>query len=126
MSKEKNMLIEWEHDYIKNSQFENNVIVFGGYKELAIRDGFRMGRCECTWIESKKWIQATIYLDDDHTKCPTFFRDATLWHEFCHAWEACEMVHVDHCLEFQKRKWKKPVYVIGDIVLKLIGWMWFD
>lgn len=124
---EQEQLYEWKNKYCPNDLL---TIRFIGYEELAITDGFRMGKCQAYWGKDVDgnllWMRCDIYLDDDHEKCPKFFRDATLWHEFCHAWDAIDNIHVDHCSKFQRKKWKKPAYAIGDIVLKLIGWVWFD
>lgn len=127
---EQDKLAVWTFKYIGEKVYERTYVTFEGYKELAITNGFRMGYCECSWVELSttgyKWLRGKIWLDDDHAKCPKFFRDATLWHEFCHVWDACEQLHVDHCGNFQLKKLRKPWYAIGDVVLKLIGWIWFD
>lgn len=118
------MLDEWSFKYIVGTKFTDREVTFIDFTELAMTDGFRMGYIRCYW--NNTFIRGEVWLDDDHTKCPTFFRDAVLWHEFCHYWDACEMKHVDHCWDFQKKKLRKPLYALGDVVLKLIGWWWFD
>lgn len=121
---EQDMIDEWCEKYIETDW--QSECKFCGYKELAITNGFCMGYIECWWDDYYKAVNGLIWLDDDHAKCPEFFRDAVLWHEFCHFWDCVEEMHVDHCGIFQKKKFKKPLYAIGDIVLKLIGWIWFD
>ena len=123
---EQDMLNEWTKRYITNVYGNLGCVTFEGYKELAVSDGFRMGYMECKWNLSTKEIKGKIWLDDDHSKCPEFFRNATLWHEFCHYWDCVEFLHVDHCGNFQLKKLNKPLYAFGDVVLKLIGWVWFD
>lgn len=126
---EQELIEKWKAQYIGDPQ---NIltITFAGYKELAITNGFRMGRINMQWGKDRKgnlvFMYGTIYLDDDHTKCPTYFTKAVLWHEFCHAWDAFTKIHVDHCSKFQRKKWKKPKYAIADALLKIIGWIWFD
>ena len=123
---EQDMLNEWTKRYITNNYGNLGRVTFEGYTELAISDGFCMGHCRCIMNMVEHTVEGEIWLDDDHSKCPKFFRDAVLWHEFCHYWDAVELMHVDHCENFQKKKLKKPLYAIGDVVLKLIGWIWFD
>ena len=121
---EQTMLDEWCDQYIDEEW--NHQVTFEGYKELALPDGFRMGMITCSFYKESDKVVGKIWLDDDHSKCPTFFRDAVLWHEFCHYWDAVEHMHADHCENFHKKKLKKPLYALGDVVLKLIGWVWFD
>ena len=121
---EQTMLDEWCDQYIDEEW--NHQVTFEGYKELALPDGFRMGMITCYFYKKSDKVVGKIWLDDDHSKCPTLFRDAVLWHEFCHYWDAVELMHADHCENFHKKKLKKPLYAFGDVVLKLIGWIWFD
>lgn len=124
---ERGFLREWQQKYIKTPDI---VSIAFGYKELAISSGWRMGYTKCriaTFGDGKvKWVESTIWLDNGCIKCPDIFRDAVLWHEFCHVWDAVEEAHVDHCLGFYRKLFKKPVYAICDILLKFIGWIWFD
>lgn len=127
MTTEQEMIREWKKQYIKEP---DKVSISFGYKELAIPNGYRMGFTKCTIAKNTdggyKWIDAEIWLDDDCLSCPSIFRDSTLWHEFCHVIDATEELHVDHCLNFHKNLWKKPKYALADILLKFIGWIWFD
>ena len=122
---ENRLITEWLDECDPNRNPENS-ITFLGYSELAISDGFRMGHCRCVYNRSTGKVTAFITLDDDHAKIPSFFRDAVLWHEFVHYWDCSRNLHVDHCSEFQRLKWRKPLYALGDLVLKLIGFIWFD
>lgn len=127
MVTEQEMLDQWKQEFFQYPRQCD--IIFEGYKELSIPDGYRMGYCECKWWMSNDrlfYMVGKIWLDDDHANCPQLFRDAVLWHEFCHVEDACEYRHVDHCLGFQRRKWRKPKYAFADVLLKLIGWIWFD
>lgn len=120
---EQSAIDTWTREYI-GGRYLN--CFFKGYIELAISDGYRMGYCRCEWNPTVKKVKGEIWLDDDHAKVPQIFRDAVLWHEFCHYWDCVEMFHVDHCTGFQRKKWKKPAYALGDLLLKFIGWIWFD
>lgn len=99
---------------------------FMGYRELIITDGWRMGYIRCSWNRSTGKVHGEIWLDDDHAKCPRYFRDAVLWHEFCHWWDCVRNLHVDHCSTMQRLKWRKPGYYLADVFLKIFGWIWFD
>ena len=123
--KEQEQLNAWIAEYI-GSDPASKRLTFGGYTELAISDGFRMGHCRCIMNMVEHTVEGEIWLDDDHKRCPAFFRDSVLWHEFCHYWDCVDSFHVDHCGHFQSLKWRKPLYAIGDVVLKMIGWLWFD
>lgn len=125
MTVEQKMINDWIKEFIPSGK-PSGSCTFESYIELAISDGFRMGYCRCEYSRSRNYVEGHIWLDDDHAKCPTFFRDAVLWHEFCHYWDCVEYFHVDHCTAFQSKKWKKPLYALGDVILKLIGWIWFD
>lgn len=124
---ERGFLREWKKEYIKTPDI---VSIAFGYKELAIKNGWRMGYTDCRIAIYGNgeviWIEGNIWLDNGCLKCPAIFRDAVLWHEFCHVWDAVEEVHVDHCLGFYRKLFRKPVYAICDILLKFIGWIWFD
>lgn len=127
MYTEKGLIREWKQKYIKTP---NIVSIAFGYKELAIKNGWRMGYTECGITKcgsgELKMLYGTIWLDYGCLKCPDIFRDAVLWHEFCHIWDATEKLHVDHCKGFYRKLFRKPVYAICDILLKFIGWLWFD
>lgn len=127
MVTEQELINEWKNKYIANPSKAN--IKFA-YRELAIKNGFRMGYAKCRIYKNDKFglklIDAIICLDDDCMNCPTIFKEAVLWHEFCHVWDATDELHVDHCWNFQVKKWRKPKYALADCVLKLIGWVWFD
>lgn len=120
---EQSAIDTWTREYIGGKNLD---CFFKGYIELAISDGYRMGCCRCEWSPTVKKVKAEIWLDDDHAKVPQFFRDAVLWHEFCHYWDCVESFHVDHCMGFRRKKWRKPAYALGDLLLKFIGWIWFD
>ena len=126
---EQELIEKWKREYIDDPQNLLS-ITFAGYKELAITNGFKMGYINMQWGKDRKgnivYMNGKIYLDDDCIKCPTYFTKAILWHEFCHAWDAFTKIHVDHCSKFQRKKWKKPMYAIADVLLKIIGWIWFD
>lgn len=123
-------LDDWCKEYI-DIEWNGN-LEFAGYSELAITDGFRMGMITVTYELTKKEVYGKIYLDDDHAKCPDIFNEAVLWHEFCHFWDSVEYImnddkmHCDHCWEFHRKKFKKPVMAICDSLLKIIGGVWFD
>lgn len=126
---EQMMLDDWAERYMPEYT-DIAYVKFVCYKELAITDGFRMGYCSANWRKNSAgkltWMVGQIWLDDDHEKCPEYFRDAVLWHEFCHIWDACDKLHVDHCSHFQRKKWRKPGYALADVLLKFIGGVWFD
>ena len=120
-----NQLDSWCEKYIRECVYNKHNLFFNSFTELAISDGFRMGYIKCYW-DYPSYIQGNIWLDNGHLNCPEYFLKATLWHEFCHFWDACENKHVDHCFSMQFKKLRKPGYALADIVLKFIGWLWFD
>ena len=121
-------LKEWRDEYIKNPIYKKVMISFMGYKELSgsIVDGYIMGVCQSTHTaESYDWVQSRIYLDLGCKKMPKLFRDAVLWHEFCHAWTVAEESDGSgHRMNFRNRRRENTVYWLCDILLKLIGWIW--
>lgn len=121
------MLDEWRNEYIKDCIYSTFKLVYKGLTELGGSDvdGYRMGICRTFKTTNKTWCQCKIYLDMGCHSMPTFFHDAVLWHEFCHAWCQAEIYeNQNHRKEFKIRRRKKPLYWIGDMLLKWIGWIW--
>ena len=124
---EQTILDSWTKQYITKCIYKNLDIFYVGFDELggSIVDGYRMGLCKTLKTEDKTWCQCKIYYDMGCGKMPSFFRQSILWHEFCHAWCQAEIFeNQNHRKEFKIRRRKKPLYWIGDMLLKWIGWIW--
>lgn len=124
---EQTILDIWTKEYITKCIYKNLDIFYVGFDELggSIVDGYRMGICKTIKTEDKTWCKCKIYYDMGCAKMPSIFRRSVLWHEFCHAWCQAEIFeNKKHRKEFKIRRRKKPIYWIGDMLLKWIGWIW--
>lgn len=120
------LLKQWRKEY----PFPGDLI-WGGYIELggSPSDGFRFGQCNYQKYMSPtthQWTpRSTVYLDTGMAKAPRFFQESVLWHELAHARAYNEdMINNDHDSVWASYRKQKPKYWIGDIVFKLIGWIW--
>ena len=115
MTVEQKMIDRWIKEFIPSGK-PSGSCTFEDYIELAITDGFRMGYCRCEYSRSRNHVEGHIWLDDDHAKCPTFFRDAVLWHEFCHVWDYFRTGSMGHYDKWIKRWLSRPQYVVAMII----------
>ena len=120
------LLSQWKAEYKVPGD-----ILWGGYVELGgnVSDGYRMGQCNyARYLRpgTAEWVpRSTIYLDEGMEDAPRFFQESTLWHEFAHSNAYNEdMESDDHNAHFREYRRRKTKYWIGDMVLKLIGWIW--
>lgn len=105
------------------------VVRWCGYAELGgnISDGYRNGQCNyyTVWTGDGVYPRSDIYLDEEHGQAPAFFQRCTLWHEFCHANAYNEdMSDNDHDVHFRDYRRRKPLYWLGDMLYKWIGFIW--
>lgn len=124
---EQNTLDKWKEEYINECIYESLDIIYMGFKELggSVVDGYRMGVCKTLKTTDKSWCDCRIFLDNGCVTMPKYFHDSVLWHEFCHAWCQAEIYdNQGHRKEFKIRRRKKPLYWIGDMLLKWIGGIW--
>lgn len=127
MMYEQNKLDKWSLEYINRNIYNVFEISFQNYEELggSTVDGYRMGICKTYKSVNLLSCRCYISLDTGCIKMPDFFFNSVLWHEFCHAWCQVEIYENQrHRKEFKIRRRKKPLYWIGDMLLKWIGWIW--
>lgn len=118
------LLSQWQAEYRVPGD-----ILWCGYIELggSASDGYRMGQCtQAKYMRLGEWVaRSTIYLDEGMEKAPRFFQESVLWHEFAHARAFNEdMKSNDHDATWRRYRRERTKYWIGDMVLKVIGWIW--
>ncbi len=116
---EQELLDSWKKKYIGHD--ETYLVDFIEYKDL---EGTTIGRIYYIQLGKKK--VGRIYLDYKLKEMHPIFAKSVLWHEFVHYWNWVEDGEKGHGMKFQRKKFKKKVYWLMDVVVKFVGIGIFD
>lgn len=111
--------------WTKENGFEANTVVFYGWEPLTSdkpNTTVILGRCH---YHSRPNLWCHIYLGIKfQDRKLGWLEESVLWHEFCHAQAFLEDgISDSHNNHWFDLTWRKPWFVIGDWVAKILYWV---